>query len=51
MQLAIYQESCYKCKYANIPRVADFTIGDYIGVDSKVVNKILNKRHIGFVGQ
>lgn len=46
MQLAIYRESCYKCKYANIPRVADFTIGDYIGVDSKVVNKNIKQKGI-----
>lgn len=46
MQCAIYRESCYKCKYANIPRVADFTIGDYIGVDSKVVNKNIKQKGI-----
>lgn len=30
----IYRQSCYKCKYANIDRVGDFTLGDYWGVEA-----------------
>lgn len=29
----IYRESCYKCKYANINRLADFTMGDFWGIE------------------
>lgn len=29
----IFRESCYSCKYANITRIADFTIGDFWGND------------------
>lgn len=29
----IYRDSCYTCKYANINRVADFTMGDFWGVE------------------
>lgn len=28
----LFRESCYQCKYANINRVGDITIGDFIGV-------------------
>ncbi len=28
-----YRECCYKCKYSQINRIADFTIGDYFAVD------------------
>lgn len=27
-----FRESCYSCKYAKIPRVADITIGDFMGL-------------------
>lgn len=30
----IYRKSCYSCKYANINRVGDFTLGDYWGVEA-----------------
>ena len=29
------RESCYRCKYCGTKRVADFTIGDFWGVDPK----------------
>lgn len=29
----IYRESCYTCKYANLNRVGDFTLGDLWGVE------------------
>lgn len=29
---AIFRESCYKCKYAKIPRVGDCTIADFWGI-------------------
>lgn len=28
----IYRENCYSCKYANIKRVGDITLGDYWGI-------------------
>lgn len=28
-----FRESCYKCRYATIPRIADFTIGDCWGIE------------------
>lgn len=28
-----YRESCYQCKYANLNRVGDFTLGDFWGVE------------------
>ena len=31
----IYRESCYKCKYASISRVADITIADYWGIEKE----------------
>lgn len=36
------RDSCYLCKYANISRVADLTLGDYWGLnqDSKLKNKL-----------
>ncbi len=30
----IYRESCYTCKYANMNRVGDFTLGDFWGVEA-----------------
>lgn len=33
LRCAIYRECCYRCKYATLPRVADFTIGDFVGVE------------------
>lgn len=30
---SIYRDSCYQCKYANIDRVSDFTLGDFWGVE------------------
>lgn len=30
-----YRESCYLCKYANLNRIGDFTIGDFWGVRKK----------------
>lgn len=33
MSGSIYRECCYTCKYASIKREADFTIGDYWGIE------------------
>ena len=30
----IYRKSCYSCKYANMKRVGDFSLGDYWGVEN-----------------
>jgi len=30
----IYRQSCYSCKYANLIRQGDFTLGDFWGVES-----------------
>lgn len=32
------RESCYKCKYAGMKRVSDFTLGDYWGVNENEVD-------------
>lgn len=29
-----YRESCYKCKYANLNRVGDITLGDFWGIEN-----------------
>ena len=29
---SLFRESCYQCMYSSIPRVADLTIGDYMGL-------------------
>lgn len=34
----IYRDSCYQCRYAALPRVGDFTIGDYIELPKGVVS-------------
>lgn len=31
----LYRENCYKCKYANMHRPADLTIGDYWGIEKQ----------------
>ncbi len=33
---AIYRESCYNCPYASLPRIADITLGDFVGIDKKL---------------
>jgi len=38
----IYRESCYECPYASPYRVADFTIGDYWGIDK--IHPEVNRR-------
>jgi len=30
-----FRESCYSCKYASLPRLADITIGDYWGIEKE----------------
>lgn len=32
LQKEVFRESCYACKYANLQRISDITIGDYWGV-------------------
>ncbi len=39
LQKAIYRKSCYQCKYAKLPRVADITMGDFVGIDRSQINK------------
>ncbi|MBP7434940.1 MAG: Coenzyme F420 hydrogenase/dehydrogenase, beta subunit C-terminal domain [Bacteroidales bacterium] len=39
LQRAIYRKSCYQCKYSRLPRIADITIGDFIGIDRKQIDK------------
>lgn len=41
---AIYRESCYQCQYAQVPRVGDFTIGDFVGIDKKMLPAGMYKR-------
>ena len=49
LRCEIFRESCYKCKYANMYRIGDITIGDFWGIkkyypdydDSKGVSAII----------
>lgn len=34
LNYAIYREACYNCKYSNITRIGDITLGDYSGVST-----------------
>ncbi len=49
IKCAIYRESCYSCKFANIPRVADITLGDFRGVDKKVITSNQYKNGISMM--
>lgn len=44
----LFRESCYKCKYANMKRVGDITIGDFIGV-KEVQPQVYNRDGISIV--
>lgn len=35
LQAETYRESCYSCRYANMDRVGDITIGDYWGIEQE----------------
>lgn len=48
-QRAIYRESCYRCSYAKMPRIGDFTIGDYLGLPKSVVKKAAFKKGISLI--
>ncbi len=37
MKYSIYRESCYQCKFAKLPRIADFTIGDFREIKDKSI--------------
>lgn len=37
-----YRDNCYDCKYAGINRVSDITIGDFWGLDEKILNDNFN---------
>ncbi len=39
----IYRDSCYNCKYANLVRIGDITIGDYWGVEKEEPTILKNK--------
>lgn len=43
MKYGIYRESCYKCKFAKIPRVGDFTLGDFKGIKNEEMQKKIEK--------
>lgn len=36
---SIYRNSCYSCKYANMDRVGDITIGDFWGIENSKIEK------------
>lgn len=38
-----YRECCYRCNFATLPRVGDFTIGDYWGVEKHHHNLQANR--------
>lgn len=37
-----YRENCYNCLYANLERVSDITLGDFWGIDRKVLQRSYN---------
>lgn len=39
------RESCFKCKYSNMNRVGDITIGDFWGIDT-IMPEFIKQRHI-----
>ena len=38
-----YRESCYKCRYANLNRVGDITIGDFWGAKRSIIDTDLRE--------
>lgn len=38
-----FKESCYDCKYASLPRLADITIGDYWGIEKEKPHSEIKK--------
>lgn len=40
----IFRESCYVCRYANLQRVSDLTIGDYWGIYQEHGNELKNSK-------
>lgn len=49
LQKLIYRESCYKCHYAKIPRIADITIGDFMGIEKSIFSKVDNNNGISLI--
>lgn len=43
-----YRECCYVCKYSNLNRIGDFTIGDYWGIE-KVHPEFNDKRGVSLI--
>ena len=41
---AIYRESCYQCQYARGPRIGDFAIGDFVGIEKRLLPAGMFKR-------
>ena len=39
----IYRKSCYSCRYANISRISDITLGDFWGVESLKLDMNVDK--------
>lgn len=46
---AIYRESCYTCRYAQIPRIGDITLGDFVGVSEKIIKKTIKRKGISVI--
>ena len=44
-----YRESCYNCKFSRIPRIADFTIGDFFGIETKSISNKVYKNGVSAV--
>ena len=44
----ILRDSCYRCKYANMDRISDITIGDFWGID-KVDSNFDDKKGVSLV--
>lgn len=46
----ILRDSCYNCKYATMPRIADITLADYRNIGNKFTFMHEKERPLGFTG-
>ncbi len=44
LKSVIYRDNCYSCRYAQIGRVSDLTIGDYWGLDKSTLHRAYSGR-------
>lgn len=49
LHYAIYRESCYTCRYAQIPRIGDITFGDFVGVSEKIIKRSIKRKGVSLI--